>query len=287
MSAVSMTAPREALRSDALAWPAPGTEHDMDLGIAGRRALVCASSRGLGLACATALAREGCDVTLNGRDAGRLAEAADGIERLTGRRPAAVAADLDTAAGRNALLAACAEPDILVTNNAGPAPGTLADWDHDAWLAALEANLLAPVHLISAVVEGMRRRRFGRIVNITSAVVKTPRFGLSLSTTARTGLTAFAKGLQRETVADNVTINNLLPQHIDTGRQQEMARRMMHDRGISFEEARTLQTRMVRARRLGAPHELGDACAYLCSAQASFISGQNLQVDGGSYDALF
>lgn len=132
----------------------------------------------------------------------------------------------------------------------------------------------------------MRRRRFGRIVNITSAVVKSPRLGMSLSTTARTGLTAFCKGLQREVVADNVTINNLLPQHIDTGRQQEMAQRMVRDRGITFDEARALQAKMVRAGRLGRPEELADACAFLCSAQASFISGQNLQVDGGSYDGL-
>jgi 3-oxoacyl-[acyl-carrier protein] reductase len=230
--------------------------------------------------------REGCEVTLNGRDAGRLDAAADEIERVYGRRPHFVAADLNDTQGRAALLAACAEPDILVTNNAGPAPGTLADWDHAAWLAALEANLLAPVALITAVVEGMRQRKFGRIVNITSAVVKSPRLGMSLSATARTGLTAFCKGLQREVVADNVTINNLLPQHINTGRQVEMAERMVRERNITFQEARALQTKMVRARRLGRPEEFGDACAYLCSAQASFISGQNLQIDGGSYDGL-
>ena len=258
----------------------------MDLGLTGRRAIVCASSRGLGRACAMALAREGCDVVINGRDAVRLAATADEIESQSGRRPYAAVADLNTPAGRAALLAACAEPDILITNNAGPAPGTLADWDHAAWFAALEANLLAPIELISAVVAGMRQRKFGRIVNITSAVVKSPRLSMSLSTTARTGLTAFCKGLQREVVADNVTINNLLPQHIDTGRQQEMADRMVRDRGITFAEARTLQARMVRAGRLGRPEEFADACAYLCSAQASFISGQNLQIDGGSYDGL-
>jgi 3-oxoacyl-[acyl-carrier protein] reductase len=216
----------------------------------------------------------------------RLAAAADEIERQCGRRPHAAVADLNTPDGRAALLAAFDEPDILVTNNAGPAPGTLADWDHAAWLAALEANLLAPIELISAVVAGMRERKFGRIVNITSAVVKSPRLGMSLSTTARTGLTAFCKGLQREVVADNVTINNLLPQHIDTGRQHEMAERMVRDRGINFAEARALQARTVRAGRLGRPEEFADACAYLCSAQASFISGQSLQIDGGSYDGL-
>ncbi len=258
----------------------------MDLGISGRTALVCASSRGLGLACATALEREGCEVVLNGRDAVRLGAAADAVESATGRRPRTVVADLNSVAERDALLAACGALDILVTNNAGPPPGVLGDWDHAAWSAALESTLLAPIHLISAVIDGMRSRRFGRIVNITSAVVKSPRLGMSLSTTARTGLTAFSKGLQREVVADNVTINNLLPQHIDTGRQVEMAERIARERKVNFDQARILQARMVRAGRLGRPEEFADACAFLCSAQASFISGQNLQVDGGSYDGL-
>ncbi|UZG46072.1 SDR family oxidoreductase [Caldimonas thermodepolymerans] len=258
----------------------------MDLGLQGRRAIVCASSAGLGKACAAALAREGCDVVINGRDAARLEATAQEFAHAFGRKPRTVQADLNTAAGRRALLDACPEPDILVTNNAGPPPGTPADFDHAAWIAALEANLLAPIELIMAVVDGMRQRRFGRIVNITSAVVKSPRLGMSLSVTARTGLTAFCKGLQRETVADNVTINNLLPQHIDTGRQLQMAHRLMRERGIGFDEARALQAKMVRAGRLGRPEEVGDACAYLCSVQASFISGQNLQVDGGSYDGL-
>lgn len=258
----------------------------MDLGLKGKQAIVCASSRGLGKACAAALAREGCDVVINGRDAEQLAATAEVIGQTCGRRPRAVQADLNTAGGRAALLAACDAPDILVTNNAGPSPGALGDWDHAAWIAALEANLLMPIELITAVVGGMRERHFGRIVNITSAVVKSPRLGMSLSTTARTGLTAFCKGLQREVVADNVTINNLLPQHIDTGRQQQMAHRIMRERGIGFDEARAMQASMVRAGRLGRPEELADACAYLCSVQASFISGQNLQVDGGSYDGL-
>lgn len=258
----------------------------MDLGLKGRQALVCASTAGLGKACAAALLREGCEVVINGRDAERLQAAADDLEQAYGRRPLTVQADLNTAAGRAAFLAACPEPDILVTNNAGPPPGELDDFDHAAWIAALEANLLMPIELITAVVGGMRGRRFGRIVNITSAVVKSPRLGMSLSTTARTGLTAFCKGLQREVVAHNVTINNLLPQHIDTGRQQQMAQRLMAAKGVTLEQARALQATWVRAGRLGRPEELGDACAYLCSAQASFISGQNLQVDGGSYDGL-
>lgn len=258
----------------------------MDLGLRGRKALVCASSRGLGKACAAALLREGCEVVINGRDAVRLQSAADEMQQAYGRRPLTVQADLNTAAGRDAFLSACTEPDILVTNNAGPPPGELGDFDRAAWTAALEANLLVPIELITAVVGGMRQRHFGRIVNITSAVVKSPRLSMSLSTTARTGLTAFCKGLQREVVADNVTINNLLPQHIDTGRQQEMAHRLMAARGISFEQARALQATWVRAGRLGRADEVGDACACLCSVQASFISGQNLQIDGGSYDGL-
>ena len=258
----------------------------MDLGIAGRRALVCASSQGLGLACAIALAREGCAVTLNGRDAGRLERARQEVQAAAGASASAIAADLDTEAGRATLLAACPEADILVTNNAGPPPGALADWDHAAWLAALESNLLSAVLIIRALVPGMRARRFGRIVNITSAMVKSPRPHMALSTTARAGLTAFCKSLSLEVAADNVTLNNLLPERIDTPRQEFMARRMMQAQGITREEARARIAQTIAARRMGTPAEFGDACAFLCSAQAGFISGQNLQLDGGSYPGL-
>jgi 3-oxoacyl-[acyl-carrier protein] reductase len=258
----------------------------MDLGIAGRKALLPASSSGLGLACATALAREGARVWINGRDPARLDEAARTIESVTGVRATSVAADIDTEAGRSALLAACPAPDILINNNAGPLPGALADWDHAAWLRALEANLLAPVLLIRAVLPGMRARRFGRIVNITSAMVKSPRAALALSTTARTGLTAFCKAMSFEAAADNVTLNNLLPERIDTPRQEFMAQRMMKAHGIDRDEARRRIAQSIAARRFGTPAEFADACAFLCSAQAGFISGQNLQVDGGSYPGL-
>ena len=258
----------------------------MDLGIAGRKALVCASSQGLGLACATALAREGCEVWLNGRDAAKVQAAAAALRELTDARVHAVAADLNAEAGRGALLAACPEPDILVNNNAGPPPGQLADWDHAAWLGALEANLIAGVLLIRALLPGMRARRFGRIVNITSAMVKSPRATMALSTTARTGLTAFCKAMSFEAAADNVTLNNLLPERIDTPRQQQMAERMMQRDGIGLDEARRRIAQTIAARRMGRPEEFGDACAYLCSAQAGFISGQNLQLDGGSYPGL-
>jgi len=258
----------------------------VDLGIAGRRALVAASSSGLGLACAAALAREGCRVWINGRDAGRLAIAHARIERQTGKQVEAVAADINTEAGRSALLAACPEPDILVNNNAGPPPGKVEDWDHAAWLAALEANMLAPVLLIRGVLPGMRARKFGRIVNITSAMVKSPRPAMALSSAARTGLTAFAKAMSLEAAADNVTLNNLLPERIDTPRQAFMAERMMKAQGIDREEARRRIAATIAAKRFGTPAEFADACAFLCSAQAGFISGQNLQLDGGSYPGL-
>lgn len=258
----------------------------MDLGIRNRKALVCASSQGLGLACATTLAQEGCEVWLNGRDAAKLEAAATTLRQATGTAVHTVAADLNTEAGRAALLAACPAPDILVNNNAGPPPGRLEDWDHAAWLGALEANLIAGVLLIRAVLPGMRERRFGRIVNITSAMVKTPHAAMALSTAARTGLTAVSKALAREAVVDNVTINNLLPERFDTPRQAFMAHRMVAEQGITYEEARERIAATLPARRFGRPEEFGQACAFLCGAHAGFITGQNLQLDGGAYAGL-
>jgi 3-oxoacyl-[acyl-carrier protein] reductase len=258
----------------------------MDLGIKGRKAIVCASSKGLGKACAKALAREGCAVFVNARNAGGLAEAVAEIAEATGARVTAVAADITTEAGRASLIAACPQADILVNNNAGPPPGKLADWDHAAWLGALEANMLAPALLIRALVPGMQARKFGRIVNITSAMVKSPGPEMGLSTAARTGLTALSKSVSRSCAPDNVTINNLLPYRIDTDRQRFFARRMMQQKGITMEEARAEIGRGVAAGRMGTPEEFADACAFLCSAQAGFISGQNLQLDGGSYVGL-
>ena len=258
----------------------------MDLGINRRKAIVCASSQGLGLACATSLAREGCMIFINGRDESRLAKAVAQIEASTGVRTTPVAADINTEPGRARLVAACPEPDILVNNNAGPPPGELADWDHAAWLSALEANMLAPILLIRSLLPGMRQRRFGRIVNITSAMVKSPRAHMGLSTAARTGLTALCKALVPEVAKDNVTINNLLPERIDTGRQRFMTERMMRMESITFEEARARIADSIAAKRFGKPEEFGDACAFLCSEQAAFISGQNLQLDGGSYRGL-
>jgi len=258
----------------------------MDLGIEGRKAIVCASSQGLGLACATALTREGCVVHINGRDRGRLENAVAAIRNAVGKSVVPVVADLNTDEGRAALVAACPDADILVNNNAGPEPGKLADWDRAAWMRALESNMLAPIFLIQALLPGMRERKFGRIVNITSAMVKSPRGHMGLSTAARTALTALCKAVSFEAAADNVTINNLLPERIDTGRQVFMVERIMKQRGITREEARQVIVDTIAAKRFGRPEEFGDACAFLCSAQAGFISGQNLQLDGGSYPGL-
>lgn len=258
----------------------------MDLGIGGRKALVCASSQGLGLACATSLAREGCKVWINGRTESKLVEAAAQIEQQTGQRPEIVVADIATEEGRAKLLAACPDADILVNNNAGPEPGKIADWSDQDWRDAVEGNMLAPIMLIKALVPGMRQRKFGRIVNVTSAMVKSPSATMGLSAAVRAGLTALSKSVQKDSVVDNVTINNLLPERFDTDRQRFMADRMSQREGITVEEARKRIANTVAAKRFGKPNEFGDACAYLCSEQASFVSGQNLQLDGGSYAGL-
>lgn len=258
----------------------------MDLGLTGRKAIVCASSQGLGLACAESLAREGAVVYINGRALDKLLAVAAGLADKTGATVIPVCADINTEAGRAALLAACPEPDILVNNNAGPPPGKLDDWTPAVWAAALQANMLSPIFLIQAVVRGMQQRGFGRIVNITSAMVKSPRPHMALSTTARTGLTAFAKALSLDVAGNNVTINQLLPERIDSPRQFAMTERMMKAEGLSWDEARARIIQTIAAKRFGTLAEFGDACAYLCSVQASFISGQNLQLDGGSSPGL-
>ncbi|NDZ78152.1 SDR family oxidoreductase [Streptomyces sp. SID10853] len=256
----------------------------MDLGLTGRTAFVAASSQGLGYACARSLAREGVLVTLNGREETKLAAAAETLRgEVGGARVAWVAADLTTGGGRAAIAAAVPSADILVTNNAGPAPGGLDDWDEDALVGALRANMVPAVQLMRGYVPGMRERKFGRIVNITSAMVKGPAYEMGLSTSARSALTAISKSISNDVVADNVTVNNLLPERIDTPRQEFMAQRMMAAQGIDRDEARRRIASTVAARRLGRPEEFGDACAFLCSAQAGYISGQNLQLDGGSY----
>ena len=254
----------------------------MDLGIGGRTALLTASSRGLGKACATALAGEGVNVTINGLSEENLAAAAAEIAPL-GVDVSTVAADVNTEEGRRALIAACPDPDILVNNNWGPPPGDWAAFAYTDWLRAVEANMLAPIMMIRGVVGGMRRRRFGRIVNITSQMVKSPFPVMGLSAGARAGLTAACKALSRQVAADNVTINNLLPERIDTERQVYMAQQRAAAGNMTYEDAREEMVASIAAGRMGTPEEFGAACAFLCSAHSGYISGQNLQLDGGSY----
>ncbi len=258
----------------------------MDLGISGKSALICASSRGLGKACAMSLAREGVNVTINGLDADRLETTAAEIRGATGVEVTAVAANINEEAGRRELLAAVRAPDMLVTNNAGPPPGRFEDWSLEDWQAGVDANMFAPIMMIRGVIEGMEERQFGRIINITSAMVKAPFTVMGLSTAARSGLTAFCKSLSRRVARNNVTINNLLPERIDTDRQVFMAKSRAEASGMSYEEARQEIVDSIAAKRMGRPEEFGDACAYLCSVQASYISGQNLQIDGGTYPGV-
>jgi 3-oxoacyl-[acyl-carrier protein] reductase len=257
----------------------------VDLGISGRKALICASTRGLGRACAEALLAEGVIVYVNGRDAGRLDEVVSALRRRGGDVHG-IQADVTTPDGRNALIAQCPDPDILVNNNAGPSPGAFQSFDHATWLAALEGNMVAPIQLVREVLPKMRERKFGRIINITSAMVTTPRPHMTLSAGARAGLTAVMKGLSLETARDNVTINNMLPERFDTARQEQMAEVAMKRDGISYDEARRRQVESIAADRLGRPEEFGAMCAFLCSALAGFVSGQNVHLDGGSYPAL-
>jgi 3-oxoacyl-[acyl-carrier protein] reductase len=259
---------------------------NMNLGIEGRTAMVCASSQGLGLACAQALAQEGVHVLINGRDQAKVDKTAAALRELARGDVIAIAADVTTTDGQAKLLAACPAPDILVNNNAGPAPGNFADIERDRWLKAIEANMIAPLMLIRAVLPAMKQRRFGRIVNITSAMVTTPRPHMTVSSGARAGLTAAIKGLSLEVAPYNVTINNLLPERFDTDRQHQMAKAAMARENISYEEARARQIESIAAKRLGDPREFGATCAFLCSTLAGFMSGQNLHLDGGSYPAL-
>jgi 3-oxoacyl-[acyl-carrier protein] reductase len=257
----------------------------MNLGIDGRWAIVCASSQGLGRACAEALAAEGVNVVINGRDPDRLGKTAAALE-ANGVQVRSVAADITTDAGREQLLAACPEPDILVTNNAGPRPGGLLEVSDEDLARALELHYWTPIRLVRAVVGGMRERRFGRIVNITSAMVTSPSPLMAASAGARTGLTAVMKGLAKEVASDNVTVNQLLPERIDSGRQVQMATIEAERSGISYAEARRRQAESIAAKRHGLPTEFGAACAFLCSVNAGYISGQNLHLDGGSYRGL-
>ncbi|QJQ00055.1 SDR family oxidoreductase [Herbaspirillum rubrisubalbicans] len=259
----------------------------MDMGISGRRALVCASSKGLGLACAISLAREGVAVTMTARGAEVLEAAAQQVRAATGATITTVAGDITTPEGRALALAACPAPDILVTNAGGPKPGDFREWSREDWIAAIDANMLTPIALIKATVDGMMQRGFGRIVNITSGAVKAPIDILGLSNGARSGLTGFVAGLARTTVAHNVTINNLLPGPFETERLLTTAAASARGSGKSAEEVLAARRAANPARRFGQPAEFGDACAWLCSAQAGFVTGQNLLMDGGAYPGTF
>jgi 3-oxoacyl-[acyl-carrier protein] reductase len=258
----------------------------MDMGIRGRTALVCAASKGLGRACAFSLAREGVDLVLTAR--GREALEATAAEiRKSGVQVKTVAGDITTDEGRKAALAACPAPDILINNAGGPPTGDFREWDREVWLKALNANMLTPIELIKATVDGMIARRFGRIVNITSGAVKAPISVLGLSNGARSGLTGFVAGLSRQTVKHNVTINNLLPGFFLTDRNRATVSAFAREKGMSEEQALAERLKTIPAGRQGDPAEFGDACAYLCSAQAGFITGQNLLLDGGAYPGTF
>ncbi|HTP95183.1 MAG TPA: SDR family oxidoreductase [Burkholderiales bacterium] len=259
----------------------------MDMGIAGRNALVCAASKGLGKGCALALAREGVNVTIVARTAGPLEETAEQIRKAATVKVTAVAADITTPAGRAAALAACPDPDILVNNAGGPPPGDFRNWAREDWLAALDANMLTPIELIKATVDRMIARRFGRIVNITSSSVKMPIEILGLSNGARSGLTGFVAGLARKTVAHNVTINNLLPGAFDTDRIRGNLEFQSKSTGASIAELRAAREKTIPAGRFGQPDEFGAACAFLCSAHAGYVTGQNFLIDGGAYPGTF
>jgi 3-oxoacyl-[acyl-carrier protein] reductase len=256
----------------------------VDLGIAGRTALVCAASKGLGKGCAMALAREGVHVTILARGKEALDATAAEIRAAAPKvTVTAVAADITTPAGRAAALAACPRPDILVNNAGGPPPGDFKDWDRDAWIKALDANMLTPIELIKATIDHMVGQRFGRIVNITSAAVRAPIPELGLSNGARTGLTGFVAGIARRYAEHNVTINNLLPGPFDTDRLKSNFKHNAEKAGIAVEELRARRMKTIPANRFGTAEEFGATCAFMCSAHAGFLVGQNVLLDGGHY----
>jgi 3-oxoacyl-[acyl-carrier protein] reductase len=257
----------------------------MDTGLKGKRALVCAASKGLGRACAMALAAEGVDVTITARTIGPLEQTAEEIRAATGVKVTVVAGDITTEEGRAAALAACPDPDILVNNAGGPPPGDFRNWERADWIAALDANMLTPIFLIRAVVDGMAARGFGRIVNITSGSVKSPIPTLGLSNGARAGLTGFVAGLARQVARHNVTINGLLPGPFLTDRLRGNARAAAAASGQDVDTLLAERAKASPAGRVGDPAEFGAACVFLCSAQSGFIVGQNLLLDGGAFNA--
>ncbi len=259
----------------------------MDFGIGGKKALVCAASKGLGKGCAEALAREGVELVITARGRDALEAAAEELRKKYSVKVTTVAGDITTEEGRRQALQACPAPDILVNNAGGPPPGDFREWGREAWIKAIEANMLTPIELIKAVVDGMLSRKFGRIVNITSSAVKAPIAELGLSNGARSGLTGFVAGLARRTVKDNVTINNLLPGAMWTDRLRANIEFNAKKTGKSVEEAKRARESAIPAGRFGTAEEFGDYCAFLCSTRASYITGQNLLIDGGNYPGTF
>jgi len=259
----------------------------MDLGIKGKSALVCAGSKGLGKGCAFALAREGVNVTIVARGREALEATANEIRKATGVKVNVVATDITTEAGRKEALAACPNPDILVNNAGGPPAGDFRDFSREDWIRAVDANMLTPIELIKATVDGMIARKFGRIVNITSAAVKAPIDILALSNGARSGLTGFVAGVARKTVAHNVTINNILPGMFETETLRKRSEAAAKMQGKTMEEIHQSRMKTVPAGRFGNPDEFGALCAYVCSAHASYITGQNFLIDGGAYPGTF
>ncbi len=258
----------------------------MDTGLAGKRAIVCAASKGLGRACALALAREGVDLVITARTAATLERTAAEIRAATGATVTAVPGDITTEAGRAAALAACPEPDILVNNAGGPPPGDFRTWERDDWIRALDANMLTPIFLIRSVVDGMCARKFGRIVNITSATVKSPIPTLGMSNGARAGLTGFVAGLARQVACHNVTINGLLPGPFLTDRLRATLQATAEQQGRPVDEIITERGHASPAGRVGDPAEFGAACVFLCAASSGFIVGQNLLLDGGAFNSI-
>ena len=255
----------------------------MDLGIRGRSALVCAASKGLGRACAMSLAREGVDVVIVARGQEALQKTAEDIRKASGVKVTAIAADITTAEGRAAALAACPQPDILVNNAGGPPPGDFRNWSREDWIKAVDANMLTPIELIKSTVDGMIARKFGRIINITSNSVKAPIEELGLSNAARSGLTGFVAGLARKTIRHNVTINNILPGQFMTDRLKTRLTVNAKEAGVTLEQYLDKRSQVIPAGRFGDPNEFGELCAYVCSMQAAFITGQNFLIDGGTY----
>jgi 3-oxoacyl-[acyl-carrier protein] reductase len=255
----------------------------MDLGIKGRKAIVCASSRGLGRGCAMALAQAGCEVVINGRDGKALEAAAGELRQATGATIIPVQADVATPEGQAALFAVCPEPDILVNNNAGPPFRDFRQLTRQMMIDGVIANMVVAVELTQKVIDPMVRRKFGRIVNITSGSVKMPLAGLDLSSGARAGLTAFFAGVARSVAGSNVTINFLLPGTFDTERLATNIAANAKTKGVSFDQAKADRMATVPAKRFGTADEFGAACAFLCSAQAGYITGQNLLIDGGAF----